>query len=83
MIYDEVDGSKSCEVKCDDEMVMFEDLGSSLSSPDITPHDKIFSIPYTLFLDPIITLLKYLLIIIACIIYSGGDLARLGKMYGR
>ena len=70
-------------VKCDDEMVVFDDLGSSSSSPDIAPHGQIFPTPYTLFPDPIITLLKDLLIIIACIAYSGGDLARLGKMCGR
>ena len=69
-------------VECDDEWV-FVDLESSSSSPDIASHGQIFPTPYTLFLDPIITILKDLLIIITCIVCSGGDLARLGKLYGR
>ena len=70
-------------VKCDDEMVVFDDLGSSSSSSDIAPHGQIFPTPYTLFLDPIITLLKDILIIIAYIVCSSGDWARLDKMCGR
>ena len=36
-------------VKCDDEMVVFDDLWSSSSSPDIAPHGQIFPTPYAFF----------------------------------
>ena len=36
-------------MKCDDEMVVFDDLGSSSNSPDIAPYGQIFPTPYAFF----------------------------------